>query len=90
MFMKKGIRIVFIIIIIWIAFFTTDFIRTSMNKPPIFAYPAIIYKDGGSRECYGIGYKVNVYVSMDVDRPAEIFHVEIGFWSMPFDDQLRG
>jgi len=56
-----------------------------MNKQPMFAYPVIAYKDGGSKECYGIGYKVNVYVQGDADDPHRIARVCIGLWSLPFD-----
>ena len=72
-------------ILIWSILFTTDLIQANRNQNPIFAYPAVIYQDGGSRECYGMGYKVNVYVSQEgAESFRQTTRVDVGTWLMPF------
>ena len=58
----KIINIIFILIIIIIIIITTDVILVGKyNKGPIFAIPLKEYKDGGTKEYYGLGYKVIKY-----------------------------
>lgn len=70
--------------IIWLAFFITDFSLAKANKSPIFAIPVIRYKDGGSTEYYGLGYKVIKYVNLTVERGIEVEKVDLGTWFMKF------
>lgn len=72
------------ILIVWIAFFITDFSLTKANKAPVFAIPVIRYKDGGSTEYYGLGYKVIKYVNLTVERGPEVEKVDLGTWFMRF------
>ncbi len=72
------------ILVIWIVFCVTDYSLAAANKSPIFAIPAIRYKDGGSTEYYGLGYKVIKYVNLTVERGPEVERVDFGTWFMRF------
>lgn len=76
--------IISIILIIWFVFSITDFSLAKVNKTPIFAIPVIRYKDGGSTEYYGLGYKVIKYVNLTVERGPELVKVDFGTWFMRF------
>lgn len=77
---KIIINIVFVIIIISLIMITVDVICVSRyNKGPYFAIPTKTYKDGGTKEYYGIGYKVIKYNQIQGRRD-----IEIGKWSMPY------
>ena len=56
--MKKWMKIVLIILGIWISVFLIDFVCVKTIKRPIFMIRTVIYKDGGTKEYYGLGYKV--------------------------------
>lgn len=71
-------------LLIWITFFVVDFSLAQMFKPPIFAVHLIKYKDGGSAEYYGLGYKVNKYVDLSAEDGPRIVKVDFGTWSMKF------
>jgi hypothetical protein len=73
-----------IILISWFVFFFTDLSLANSNKSPIFAIPIVRYKDGGSTEYYGLGYKVIKYVDLTVERGPEIVKIDIGTWFMRF------
>ena len=73
-----------IIFSIWSVFFITDFSLARANKLPIFAIPIIIYKDGGSTEYYGLGYKVTKYVNLTVERGPEVVKIDFGTWFLRF------
>lgn len=79
-------RIIGAILIIWVAFFITDFSLAKKSKSPVFAIPLIRHKDGGSTEYYGLGYKVIKYVNLTVERGPEIESVALGTWLMRFND----
>ncbi len=66
--MKKTKNIVKIILVTWLVFLITDFALAQAEKPPIFAIPIVKYKDGGSVEYYGLGYKVIKYVDLAAER----------------------
>ncbi len=76
--------IIGIILVIWLAFFITDFSLAKVNKSPIFAIPIVMYKDGGSTEYYGLGYKVIKYVDLTVERGTEVIKIDFGTWLMRF------
>jgi len=82
--MKKRKAIIGMILIIWFAFLITDFSLARSNKSPIFAIPVIRYKDGGSTEYYGLGYKVIKYVNLTVERGPEVEKIDFGTWFMRF------
>lgn len=79
---KKRKYIIGIIVIVWFAFFITDFSFAKANKSPIFAVPVIMYKDGGSTEYYGLGYKVIRYVNLTVEKDTEVVKTDFGTWFM--------
>ena len=56
--MKKWMKIVLIVLAVWLSIFLVDFICVKTIKRPIFMIRTTIYKDGGSKEYYGLGYKV--------------------------------
>lgn len=87
--MKKRKAIIGIIFIIWSAFFITDFSLARANKPPIFAIPIIKYKDGGSTEYYGLGYKVIKYVHLTVERGPEVVKIDFGTWFLRFSPPVN-
>lgn len=82
--MKRRRVIICIILIIWFLFFITDFSLARTNKSPIFAIPITIYKDGGSTEYYGLGYKVIKYVNLTVERGTEVVKIDFGTWFLRF------
>lgn len=81
---KKRGYIISAILIIWITFFITGFSLAKANKSPVFAIPVIRYKDGGSTEYYGLGYKVIKYVNLTVERGPEVEKIDFGTWLMKF------
>lgn len=85
---KRRIHIVIAILIVWTVFFITDFSLAKANKSPVFTIPLIRYKDGGSTEYYGLGYKVIKYVNFTVDKDLKIKDVDFGTWLMRFSDTL--
>lgn len=56
--MKKWMKIVLIILGIWACIFLVDFICVKIINRPIFMIRTSIYKDGGTKEYLGLGYKV--------------------------------
>jgi len=56
--MKKWMKIVLIILGVWISIFLIDFVCVKTIKRPIFMVRTSIYKDGGTKEYLGLGYKV--------------------------------
>lgn len=81
---KRGNYIIGIILIIWFVFLLTDFFLAKANKSPVFAIPIVMYKDGGSAEYYGLGYKVIKHVNLTVERGAEVTKIDFGTWFMRF------
>lgn len=82
--MTKRRYIIGMILIVWVAFLITDFSLAKANKSPLFAVPIVKYKDGGSSEYYGLGYKVIKYVNFTVERGPEVEKVDFGTWFMRF------
>jgi len=56
--MKKMGKRVLIILGIWVSVFLIDFVCVKTINRPIFMIRTSIYKDGGTKEYYGLGYKV--------------------------------
>lgn len=81
---KKRKYTIVILLILWLAFSITDLSLAKKNKPPIFAIPVITYKDGGSAEYYGLGYKVIKYVELTAEKGPEVIEVDFGTWFMKF------
>lgn len=78
---KLIINIIFSIIVILIVMVAVDIICVSRySKGPFFAIPVHTYKDGGTKEYYGLGYKVIKYHQMQGRRD-----MELGNWSLKYN-----
>ncbi len=78
---KTIINIVFIIIIIIMVMLTVDVVGVSRyNKGPFFAIKTKTYNDGGTKEYYGIGYKVIKYNQQQGRKD-----IEIGSWNLKYN-----
>ena len=78
---KLIINIIFTIIVLLIIMVATDIICVSrFNKGPFFAIPTHTYNDGGTKEYYGLGYKVIKYHQLQGRRDKEI-----GKWSLKYN-----
>ena len=76
----KVFNVFFIIIMVIMLIIATDVICvTRYNIGPFFAIKTKTYKDGGSKEYYGLGYKVIKYSEEEGRRDTQI-----GFWSMKY------
>ena len=81
LYLKRILIFIVIIILFALCFFCTDFLLVKNMKQPIFCETGKQYWDGGSYECYGIFYKVNVYKNIH----GEIEYEEIGTYNLKFD-----
>ena len=85
--MKKGLKILFIIIgiiiVLGIVFFVVDYNRVQKQEKPIFCIqnPAGIINDGGTIEFFGLGYKV-----IDFHTLAGYDDIKIGSWFIDYND----
>lgn len=86
---KKTKYIIGVALVIWFIFLITDFSLAKANKSPVFAVPIVMYKDGGSTEYYGLGYKVNKYVNLTAEKGAEGVKTDFGTWFMRFSHPDR-
>ena len=83
---KKIINIVFVIVIMLIIMVSTDIICVSKyNIGPFFAIPVKKYNDGGTKEYYGIGYKVIKYKQIQGRRDKEIGGYKLKYNTNPID-----
>lgn len=74
---KKLFIAIIIIIIIIITFVTTDYYRAKKNKTPFYAIKIGQYKDGGSKEYIGLGYKFIKCNTLNGNKSSHI-----GFYNM--------
>jgi hypothetical protein len=86
---KKTKKILQVLLFIWLVFSLTDFTLAQANRSPLFSVPLVRYKDGGSAEYYGLGYKVIRYVELSVERGPEVVKVDFGSWLMEFSHPNR-
>lgn len=76
----KIFNIIFILLTIVMVLITVDIVCVAKyNKGPFFAIKTKTYNDGGSKEYYGIGYKVIKYNVTEGKKSTQI-----GLWSMPY------
>lgn len=82
--MKKIIKVVGIIlgiiVVLGIVFFTIDYSRVQKQEKPIFCINIATYKDGETKEYYGLGYKV-----IDFHTLVGFDDIKIGTWFMDYD-----
>ncbi|MCA1029655.1 hypothetical protein LCL95_01255 [Bacillus timonensis] len=63
---KKGVTIIIsLVMLLLIVMFFVDYRLAVHQKPPFFAIKTAIYKDGGTQEYIGFGYKILDYNSLD-------------------------
>jgi len=83
--MKKVAKIVGIIflmlVILGIIFYTVDKNRAREGQKPIFCIRTSIYKDGGTKIYYGLGYKVIAFNKLEGYN-----EIKVGPWSMQYED----
>ena len=68
-----------IIITIILIFFAIDVYRLTIDKEAIFCINTITYRDGGSKEYLGIGYKIITYNSNNRQD------FEVGTWFLKYN-----
>ena len=79
---KMIINIFFIVILIIIAMISIDIVRVAKyDKRPLFAINTKTYKDGGTKEYIGLGYKVIDYYQLQGRRD-----IEIGTWNLKYNN----
>lgn len=83
--MKKWMKKVLIILEIWVLIFLVDFVCVKTIKRPIFMIRTSIYKDGGTKEYYGLGYKVIKCNTLSGDKK-----VTIGTYFMDYNCDTDG
>lgn len=83
--MKRIKKAILLILIAWVLIFSIDFSLVKLSRAPIFSMPLIRYKDGGSIEHFGLGYKVIRYKSLADIEAGKPIRYEIGTWFMPFE-----
>lgn len=70
---KKAIRLILwaaaAVILCWITMFSVDFQRSMNLEKPLFALPEITADDGGSGTYNGLGYSVEVKISLQDGKP---------------------
>lgn len=78
---QKIMNIILTIILIIMILSIIDIIAVvKYNKGPFFAIPTVQYKDGGTKEYYGLGYKVISYHQIQGRRDKEL-----GFWNLQYN-----
>jgi hypothetical protein len=83
--MLKKRRAIFLgALLVWLIFVMCDFALAGADKKPVFAVPVFRYKDGGSTEYFGLGYKVIKYVDLTAESGPQVAGVEFGSWFMKF------
>ncbi len=84
--MKKIVKIILIVLSIWIVMFITDFICVRTIERPIFMIRTGVLKDGGTKEYYGIFYKVIKCNTSKGDNS-----IKMGTWFMKYtcDNEVK-
>lgn len=81
---NRIINIIFIIILLILFMITTDIILVGKyNKKGIFVIPIHTYKDGGSKEYLGFGYKIIDYNQVQGRRDIEIGFLNMKYYTEP-------
>ncbi|QUH26814.1 hypothetical protein [Serpentinicella alkaliphila] len=79
-------RSLFLILIIWCSVFSIDYVLTKNNLRPIFVVRTGIYKDGGTKEYMGLGYKVIKFNTLDGRKDAVIGTWKLNINNLTFPD----
>lgn len=83
--MKNLRKKIMIVLGIWIAIFLIDFVCVKTINRPIFMIRTSIYKDGGTKEYYGLGYKVIKCNTLSGDKS-----VKLGTYFMKYNCDTKG
>ena len=87
--MKKGVKILAtmlgILLLLALLFAWIDFSRVQQGKSPLFSFRIAVYKDGGTKEYLGLGYKIIDYHKVNCYEKAHI-----GTWFLAYDNNLDG
>lgn len=78
---KKVISVIIAIILISIVFFFIDWYLVSQKQTPIFVIRFDTYKDGGTVEYLGLGYKVISFHLLNGYN-----EIKMGSWFMQYKD----
>lgn len=65
-------------------FYSVDKKQIGSNENPIFAVKVFTLKDGGTKEYYGLGYKIIKYNKMGEDGKIEKDNWEIGSFALKY------
>lgn len=89
--MKKKLKMLLITLGILIAlsflFWAIDYARVQKKEKPIFCINISTYRDGGTKEYYGLGYKVIVFNKiLESSQDTYYKEVKIGTWFMKYED----
>ncbi|MFR2535037.1 MAG: hypothetical protein ACLTEH_03265 [Clostridia bacterium] len=89
--MKKKLKMLLITLGILIAlsflFWVMDYARVQKKEKPIFCINIATYRDGGTKEYYGLGYKVIVFNKiLESSQDTYYKDVKIGTWFMKYED----
>lgn len=77
---KRNMTILLLVVVALGALISIDiFFVSKVHVGPFLAIRTKVYKDGGTKEYYGLGYKVIKYHQIEGRRDTQI-----GFWSMPY------
>ncbi len=83
--MKKFLKVIGVvlamIVFIGILFFAVDYSRVQKQEKPIFCVNISTYRDGGTKEYWGLGYKV-----IDFHTLEGYDDIKIGSWFMTYSD----
>lgn len=78
----KGILIIVgILVLLALICFCVDYSRVKKQEKPIFCINLATYRDGGTKEYYGLGYKV-----IDFNRIDGYDEMKIGSWLMKYEE----
>ncbi len=87
---KAKIILIILIAIIIISclgfiFYKIDNQRIKNDNDPIFVINTVIYKDGGTKEYLGLGYKIIKYhtIEMELNNEKDIY--DIGTWFLKYN-----
>ena len=79
---KNMTRLVYVVIAIVLLISIDILLVAKLNVGPFLAIRTKVYKDGGTKEYYGLGYKVIKYHQTIGRRDTQI-----GFWNMSYSDK---
>lgn len=92
---KKIFIVILILALVWIIFFSVDYIRVKKQKLPVFCFKFVFeYKDGGTIEYIGFGYKVIDFHKLVYGEPQwhgkeMVEEKYICSWNVSYEEALK-